>query len=65
MRNTNKEIKDLAKSKGVYLYEIACKLNISAEAFNHRLRKELTDAQRAEIISYIDEIAAENATSSK
>lgn len=61
MRNTNKDIKELARSKGVYLYEIACKLNISAEAFNHRLRKPLTDTQREEIIAFIDEIAAENA----
>lgn len=62
MRNTNRDLKELAKSRGVYLYEIACKLGITAEALNRRLRKELTDAQRAEIIALIDEIAAENAT---
>lgn len=62
MRNANKELKELAKSKGVYLYEIACKLGITAEALNRRFRKELTDAQRAEIIALIDEIATENAT---
>ncbi len=61
MRNTNKDIKDLAKSHGVYLYEIACKLNISAEALNHRFRKPLTETQRAEIVRLIDEIAKENA----
>ena len=61
MRNQNKDLKNLAKSRGVYLYEIACKFGITAEAFNRRLRKELTDAQRKEIIKAIDEIAVENA----
>lgn len=62
MRNINKDIKDLAKSRGVYLYEIGLKLGISAESFTKRLRKPLTDAQRKEIIAFIDEIADENAT---
>lgn len=63
MRNVNKDIKDLAKSKGVYLYEIGLKLGISAESLTKRLRKPLTDTQREEIINFIDEIATENAAS--
>lgn len=62
MRNQNKDLKDLAKSKRVYIYEIAEKCGISVETFQKRLRKPLTDKQRAEIIGFIDEIAAENAT---
>lgn len=65
MRNQNRDLKDLAKSKKVYIYEIAEKCGISVETFQKRLRKPLTDAQRAEIINYIDEIATENAASIK
>lgn len=61
MRNTNRDLKELAMSRGVYLYEIACKLGITAEALNRCFRKPLTNTQRAEIVKIIDEIAAENA----
>lgn len=63
MRNQNRDLKDLAKAKGVFIYEIAEKCGISVETFQKRLRKPLTEAQRTEIITFIDEIAAENAAS--
>ena len=55
----NKEVRTYAKEKGVYLWEIAEALHINDGNFSRRLRKELPEAQKQEIIQIIDKIAGE------
>ncbi len=56
---TNRDIREYAKSKAVFLWQIADKLNINDGNFSRKLRKELSDAESSKIIRYIDEIANE------
>lgn len=53
----NREIRTYAKEKGVYLWEIAEALHINDGNFSRKLRKELPEAQKQEIIQIIDKIA--------
>lgn len=53
----NKEVRTYAKEKGVYLWEIAEALHINDGNFSRKLRKELPEAQKQEIIQIIDELA--------
>lgn len=53
----NKEVRTYAKEKGVYLWEIAEVLHINDGNFSRKLRKELPEAQKQEIIQIIDELA--------
>ena len=55
----NQHIKDYAKSKNVYLWEIAMKLNINDGNFSRRLRKELSDEESSKIMHLIDVISKE------
>lgn len=53
----NRDIKEYAKSKGVRLWQIAEVLHINDGNFSRRLRKELPEAQKQQIIRIIDELA--------
>ena len=53
----NEEIREYAKSKQVFLYELAEINDISYTALVYRLRKILTDKQKAKYLSDIDRIA--------
>lgn len=53
----NKEVRTYAKEKGVYLWEIAEELHINDGNFSRKLRKELSEAQKQEIIQIIDGLA--------
>ena len=53
----NKEVRTYAKEKGIYLWEIAEALHITDGNFSRRLRKELPEAQKQEIIRIIDKLA--------
>lgn len=55
----NKDIKEKAKSKGVYLYEIAFHLGISEPTINRWLRYDLSPERKAAILTAIDELATE------
>lgn len=55
----NREVRTYAKEKGVYLWEIAEALHINDGNFSRKLRKELPEAQKQEIIQIIDKIAGE------
>lgn len=57
----NRDIKEYAKSKGVRLWQIAEVLNINDGNFSRRLRKELPEVQKQEIIQIIDELAEKRA----
>ncbi|MDD6633900.1 MAG: hypothetical protein PUE69_00835 [Ruminococcus sp.] len=57
MTTNNKEIKEKAKKEGVYLWEIADRLNIQDSNFSRKLRKELPTAEKERILSIIEDIA--------
>ena len=53
----NKEIRTYVQEKGIYLWEIAEALHINDGNFSRRLRKELPEIQKQQIIRIIDELA--------
>ena len=58
---SNQIIRDYARSKGVYLYEIATACGISEPTITRRLRVELSDDEKRELFAVIDRIAVEHA----
>lgn len=58
---TNQDVRNYAKSKGVRLWQIAETLHINDGNFSRRLRKELPEVQKQEIIQIIDELAEKRA----
>lgn len=55
----NTDIRDYAKIKGVFLWEIAEKVGISEPTITRRLRRELPITEKKRFFETIDEIAAE------
>lgn len=53
----NRDIKEYAKSKGVRLWQIAEVLHINDGNFSRKLRKELSETQKQEIMKIIDDLA--------
>lgn len=60
MIKRNTEIRAAAKSAGVFLYEIAEKLEVSEPTFNRYLRKELSEGMKARVLAAIEEIRSEH-----
>ena len=60
MIKRNTEIRAVAKSAGVFLYEIAEKLDVSEPTFNRHLRKELSEDMKAKALAAIEEIKREH-----
>lgn len=58
---TNQDVRNYAKSKGVRLWQIAEALHINDGNFSRKLRKELPEVQKQEIIQIIDELAEKRA----
>lgn len=58
-KETNKEIRTAAKATGVLHWEIAEKLGIQDSAFSRKLRRELPDQEKQEILKIINDLAAE------
>lgn len=56
----NLDIRAYAKSKGVFLYDVAKVLHISEPTLYRLLRDDLSDDRKAEIISAIDAVAAKH-----
>ena len=59
MNGKNKEIKQYAKQRGVYQYEIADALGISEMTLFRRMRHTLSPDQMEEIQRAVDKIASE------
>ena len=55
----NVEIRNRAKERGVFLWEIAEKLGINDGNLSRRLRKELSESQKEQIFGIIDELSEE------
>lgn len=54
----NCDIKAAAKQNGVHLWEVADGLGIADTTFSRKLRRELSDQDKAHVLTVIDEIAA-------
>ena len=54
---TNQEIRQTAKKSGVKLWQIADKLGINDGNLSRKLRHELTENERIEILNIIAELA--------
>lgn len=59
MKERNKDIKDLIKSKHLRSWKVAEKLGVLDNSFSRMLRYPLTDEKRAEILEAIDRAAEE------
>lgn len=59
----NTDVRTTAKEKGVRLWEIAEHLKISDPTMTRKLRKELPDSEKQEIIKIIDELSAKKQAS--
>jgi DNA-binding transcriptional MerR regulator len=55
----NKDIREAAKRQGVFLWQIAERLDLHDSNFSRKLRKEMPDEEKARILKVIDEIAQE------
>ena len=53
----NKEIRQRAKESGIYLWEIAEELGISAQTFSNLLRHELSERDKREIFQIIAKLS--------
>ena len=53
----NQDIKNYAKANGVRLWQIAEVLHINDGNFSRKLRKELSETQKEEIVRIIDELS--------
>lgn len=60
MIKRNAEIRAAAKSAGVFLYEIAEKLDVSEPTFIRWLRKELDEPTKRKTLAAIEEIKREH-----
>lgn len=60
MIKCNTEIRAAAKSAGVFLYEIAEKLDVSEPTFIRWLRKELDEPTKRKALAAIEEIKREH-----
>jgi len=55
---SNQDLRATARAKNVCLWEIADKLNISEPTMTRKLRRELSAAEKTEILAIIDELSA-------
>ena len=63
MKN-NQDIRKGARSKGVFLYEVADSLGISEPTLTRWLRGTLTAERKTDILNAIDRVAAQHAAHS-
>jgi len=59
MKNANEDIRQAAKTAGVRMWRIADELGIPDHVFSRKLRYELTEPQKKEIICIINRLAKE------
>ena len=53
----NKDIRDYAARRRVWLWEIAMELGINDSSLSRKLRKELTQDEKEKILGIIDQLA--------
>lgn len=57
----NKEIRDAARDAGVRLWQVAERIGMNDGNFSRKLRRELPDQEKKEILEIIKTLAAEKA----
>lgn len=62
--NRNLDVRNYAKKKSVYLYEVAEVLNISEPTIMRWLRADLSDERKSELFKAIDTVAAQHTAES-
>lgn len=62
MSKANADIREAAKKAGVYLYKIADRLGVCENTLTIRLRRELSEDNKRQILDIISELAAEQRT---
>lgn len=60
LRFANEDLRSAAKAKGVRVWQLAEKLNVSETTMAKLLRHELPNEKKTRLLAIIDEIAAEN-----
>lgn len=55
----NKDIREYARQKNVYLWQIALRLHVNDGNLSRKLRTELSNEKKAEIFKIIDELSKE------
>lgn len=60
MAKANKEIRQTAKEKGVYFWQIAAEMGVSEATITRALRIELSDEKKNDILNAINRIAHKN-----
>ena len=60
MKKKNVDIREMAKLKGVYLWQITDKLEMDNGNFSKKLRKELSENEKRKIYDIIEIISKEN-----
>lgn len=59
---SNKNIREYAKEKGVYLWQIANAMGISEPTMTRRMRSELSEQEQANIMSIIQKLSEQKET---
>ena len=59
---TNKSIREYAKKKGVYLWQIAKEMGISEPTMTRRMRSELSEQEQENIMSIIKKLSEQEKT---
>lgn len=59
MKRANDEIREYAKKRNVFLWELAKKYGVTDSNFSRRLRFEFSPEEQKKALQYIDEIAKE------
>ena len=60
----NAEIRESAKRAGVYLWQVAAACGINDGNFSRKLRRELPEQEKQEILQIIQDLAAERTEAS-
>ena len=55
----NQRVRAAAKAHGVLLWEIAERIGITDSNFSRKMRRELPESEQTQLISIVDQIAAE------
>ena len=55
----NEQVKNYAKTKGIKLWEVAYRYGVSDGNFSRKLRRELPEVEKQQLIDIIDELVIE------
>lgn len=56
---TNEAIRERARERGVFLWELAARVGVTDSTFSRKLRNQFSDVETEKLLNLIDEIAGE------